>query len=1061
MFDYTHGYGGNVTGNGYVETDGNRNSCFDTEAVRNDAMIFGEHVNAPPDFQDYLNDGMRLMNYPLFGQMNSVLGGGGGMQGMDARDYNPPQECCTENGTTYCYPAYSPALSVMFAQDQDSVACCPVHREMQDAYYFMHEGLPMIYSDNWNWAGPVSSAFPIVAMADYLGEFTNNQMPEICYLHRQLARGGTRSRWSDQWIVAWERYDYRDVNNDNGAAYTNAAATTVLFAMNANFGNPGDMLFDDGIEKAGDGYYNCYEGDGTPSEGSGLVVEFPPGTVLTQMAGTSTGANRACAQLLVHNATTSQSAAQASAYDPVATNRLIYVNTAPPPGGGAVEMLVPSGGWVMYGVQWPEPSRANALTNAITFRQNGSPVPTAVAYREDGTNGDPIFNPQYPFFMRGSVDPFGNVLRASGEGNVSNLTYAIDIPIVTNALFDILIASDASSSNTLVKLDGGVDLNSQMGLGPTNGTDLRDNPPGYASDIYLGYEQAAFDFRNGPEKFAARNILSNNVVSLGAETYYYTVGETTNIVVAGAGDGESITNETANWVFHDPTNIVTSMASSNPPTQRYPLYPVASSNVAVWVKVGYQLQINTCFVYYTMDGSNPEGAFGIGEGTTRAAQGNWVNHDSQQGNIDWWQCVIPPQTNGTQVRYKVALFNGGGVYAGQSIQPISYAESSGSKLYGITQASITNFNPAAVKIWLHNDLNPANATTGLQPGFHVVRAQTFLPRTNASAVFNTFIQTFYYDNGQAPTGFIYYPPNDGFMLNATNYQFVVEADSSVSGVAFNIQDSYPGNDDVTTGQANGNGNGTNGQPIFVSASQVVPDVTLTQENTNYSQEFRFNYVNVPSAGTAAITIHLNKFSTGVYTNNFTTLTRSVETLAPTNVLYFSNPATNGMPLVATSNTVYLVQACFTPSLTTTDTALFALYINGNLEPSSSYILRGVGAVGGCPGLRSFFCEWSDIQPGVNLLQINFTNGASVLTDTRTVVVPPASFQVSSSGLARNPPLLVWNSVTGLNYKVLMTTNLTQPFEPLSGLLPASGPSMFFPDPSTSAPQKFYEVEVVP
>src|SRR5208282_6289726 len=34
MYDYVHGYGSNVTGNGYIETDGNRNSCFNTEAPR-------------------------------------------------------------------------------------------------------------------------------------------------------------------------------------------------------------------------------------------------------------------------------------------------------------------------------------------------------------------------------------------------------------------------------------------------------------------------------------------------------------------------------------------------------------------------------------------------------------------------------------------------------------------------------------------------------------------------------------------------------------------------------------------------------------------------------------------------------------------------------------------------------------------------------------------------------------------------------------------------------------------------------------------------------------------
>ena len=92
-------------------------------------------------------------------------------------------------------------------------------------------------------------------------------------------------------------------------------------------------------------------------------------------------------------------------------------------------------------------------------------VPHITVYRTDGVNGDPDYNPLFPFKMRGSVDPYGNVI---GGANVSNLTYAIDVPIVTNANFDIIVRSDASCANTLVKLDGGMDLNSQMGLGPTN-----------------------------------------------------------------------------------------------------------------------------------------------------------------------------------------------------------------------------------------------------------------------------------------------------------------------------------------------------------------------------------------------------------------------------------------------------------------------------------------------------------------------------------------------------------------------------------------------------------------
>ena len=63
-------------------------------------------------------------------------------------------------------------------------------------------------------------------------------MPDVAYLHQQLARGGTHGRWSDADLVAFERYDYRD----GGSA---ADQTVVLFAMNDNYAV--DISFDDGV----------------------------------------------------------------------------------------------------------------------------------------------------------------------------------------------------------------------------------------------------------------------------------------------------------------------------------------------------------------------------------------------------------------------------------------------------------------------------------------------------------------------------------------------------------------------------------------------------------------------------------------------------------------------------------------------------------------------------------------------------------------------------------------------------------------------------------------------
>jgi glycosidase len=1038
MYDYVHGYGSNVTSNGYFETDGNRNSLFNTEAARNDAMIFGEHISPAPAFYDYLQSGMRLENQPLYNQLNSAFNGGSSLAGMDGRDYQPSWLNCDGSSN------YSMAQGVNFPLDQDYGTYANLG--LEDAYNFMHEGLPMVYSDGFN--HNTGSGTPVVSYADYLGEFSDNTIPDTMYLHNQLARGGTWSRWSDQNVIAYERYDYRE-----GSSASPQTQDVALFAMNDNPGYPGDETFDDGVTRTSDGYYGGITVSN--SKGQGLAVGFAPGSVLVQLASSSPTGGRAYQKLLVHGATSSASTAASTANNSNPTQRLIYVGSQTiPSGGGAIELNLPSGAWVMYGYQWPEASRANPSTNAIIFRQGGVEVPHVTIYRTDGPNGDTNYNPLFPFKMRGRVDQYGNII---GGANVSNLTYAVDVPVVTNANFDIIARSDASSVNTLVKLDGGIDLNSQMGLGPTNFQagiaptnflDLRDNPPGYADDVFLGYEQTAFQFRNGPEKFAARNILSNNIVSLGAETYYYTVGGASN-VVSGAGYGQNITNQTANWVWHDPTNGVTSL-SANPATQRNPLSPAAGQSVDLWIKVGYQFQINTCFIYYTTDGSNPEGAFGIGKGTTQVIQGNWVNHDSVTNSIDWWKGTIPAQANGTQVRYKIALFSGGSVYSGQSISTISDAETSGSKLYGLTQSAITNFNPTTTVVWLHNDLNPANTITGLQSGFHIVRDRTFLPRTNQSSVYNTFLQTFYYD-GALPTGVIVYPPAGG-TIGSGSYTVVVRADSTTTGVDFNIQDGIANNDDIVTGQPNGNGNDTNGAPVFVAAKAVTPDTTLSATYPNYPQEYRFVYTNVPNSGTASISVRLKEYATSVYTNRFAMLTATVTDAAPTQVVEISSPATNGMILNYSTNSTYLVSACFSSSLISATTN-FNVLINGVLQPQANYILRPSGP---CSGMKAIYFNWNNPSIGTNLIQVIYTNAVVPIGDSRAVtVVPP--LQISS--LASNNQLILWNSAPGVNYQVLATTNLAQPFHVISDIIPGQGTTSSFYDPNPAS-QKFYEIQMV-
>jgi glycosidase len=1088
MYDYVHGYGNNVDTNGYVETDGDRNSLFDTEAPRNDAMIFGEYptgaLDGPgdgvtsEDYYDYLNSGMRLLNFPLYNEFNSILGnygGSPGMYGMDSRDYEPStseQGNCDGNGN------YSMAQGVNFPQAQDpGDSCCPANETLENAYFFTHEGLPMVYSDGFN-HNPTANSTPIVSYFNYLGEFGDNSGPDTMYTHNQLSRGGTWSRWSDQNTVLYERYDYREGTNT-----IPSTQDVVLFGMNDNLGNPGDITFDDGVSRTSDGYYlvstntinpALYTADTSRpnSRGVGISVGFPPGTILTQLSssGDVAGGHREYYQLLVHGATNNLSAATASENAANPVNRLIYVNTTPPVGGGAIELVIPSGAWVMYGIQWPQPSQNNPYTNAIIFTQGGAQVQSLTVYRQDGPDGQTNYSPLFPFKMRGSVDPFGNVLLAPNEGNVSNLTYAINIPVVTNALFNILVNSDGSCSNTLVKLDGGIDLNSQMGLGPTSQTglaptnflDLRDNPPGYSDDVFLGYEQTAFNFRNGPEKYAARNPSSNTVVSLGAETYYYTVGGTSN-VIAGSGYGASITNATAQWVWHDPTNSVTA-SNTNAPSQRNPLSPTSTTPVDLWVKVGYSLQINSSFIYYTTDGSNPEGAFGIGQGTTQVVPAFFVSRDSVTNNLDWWKGTIPAQPSGTQVRYKVAMFEGGsyGVSVGNtaqwpSIAPMTNADIAGSKLFGLTQAAITNFNPTAAVVWYHNDLNPANTYVGLQTGFHIIRARTFLARPGQSSVYNTFSQTFYYD-GSLPGGVIA-SPTAGTTISNQTYTIAIRGDSSVTEADVNIQDSETNSYDIYTGQANGIGNNASGQPIFASAPSVTPNPTLSAQYPNYPQEFDLNFPYVPTGGVITITVHLKELTSSIYTNRFTTLTVSATGAASTKYVEISNPSQNGQIVTLPSGSPFTIQACFTTNLVNNPSD-FWIFVNGAFQPrASNGNFYTIGGSGCGPGLRMISYNWLNPVPGSNTIEVMYSNTtATVISDTKSVVITQPLQITALTGNAQ----LIWSSAPGLDYEVLATTNLNQPFESISGVIPSQGTSTFYYDLaySNAIPAKFYEIEVL-
>lgn len=353
MYDYVQGY---TAANGYTENDDNRNSNFDAEAVRNDALLFGEHLGDPPGFNGYFDSGMRLVDNPLRNHLNNVLGNpSASLSGLDKTDLE---------GYSAGFPS---SLGVKHAQSHDSDFAA--RRELQNAYSFMREGLANIYSDGYNKKATCrdcGGAFPRHANAPYLGQFGDPKMPDIVYLHGNLARGHTRSRWSDTDIVAWERYEHREGLAD---PFNNPDATVALIVINDNYGFLGDISFDDGVAQAGAGtFYDCFPVEN--SRGQGLVVGFPPGSVLYQLAD-SPGKERACTKIRVRKATNILQKAIDSANEPFAEDRKVYVGSQTlAPGGGAIEFKIPSGSYVIYAYQPPEPGRppGAAEVDVVEFR---------------------------------------------------------------------------------------------------------------------------------------------------------------------------------------------------------------------------------------------------------------------------------------------------------------------------------------------------------------------------------------------------------------------------------------------------------------------------------------------------------------------------------------------------------------------------------------------------------------------------------------------------------------------------------------------------------------------
>lgn len=717
-----------------------RDTVFDTEKGRDDAMIFGEHLGEPPPYGPYINAGMRLIDNPLKNNLDNRLGNpSNGLWGYD------------QPGSG----GFSPEVSVMHSQSHDNG--WSTHRHLQHAFYFTRAGLPLIYTDGNYHAGVLQGSggeFPRIANSAFLGQWNDPRIPNLVYIHNHFARGYQKGIWSDSDLVVYERIDKRE--------------------------NPGMGDWDGvtGIMMIND---NMAAGRGEAR----VKSSFPSNAYLYQYA---TGPNGS-----------GQTGFYKYAWE-------------------LGQVIVPPGGYYFFSWRTPETPSVWDGYSPITILQNGKAADFIKVTRKDGTNGDAAFN------------PYG-----LPDTNTTDYSYDVAVPYITNgSSLSFIVNVDGSAEMVRLKLDGGWDVNSFVGLGPQTG-DKRDAPPALTTDTFLGYEFMQFVHR-AKEKFGSANTSRNVIGSPGAETYIVN----TNTFTTNNGTGMNDTFQTAQWVYHNPNDFYEGTTLRQ--ARR------VLSNYQIYFKTGYKGDVDRAYVYYTSTPNEfPEASVGSPKGTTRIVQARWVKNgaaDATGKQSDWWVAVIP--YNGTHVKYKISALNS---KAAPVFPHSPYNVSLKRKME--TEFQIANFNANETEYYVHNDYSLKRK--GLTEGFHVLRARAYLQRPGQASLYNTFTQVFYYD-AKNPEGIVQFP-TDNTELTSMDYEFVVLTDHTVKEVLYNIVDTDVRNDDVNVGRNYGNGNKADGTPSW----GVIPTVRSINDSGNgMTKEWRFKYINIPSSGTATVNLVLRE-----------------------------------------------------------------------------------------------------------------------------------------------------------------------------------------------------------
>ncbi|MDR0993830.1 MAG: hypothetical protein LBN38_04600 [Verrucomicrobiota bacterium] len=367
------GYIGNIQWqfnmtHGYSDWGNHRDTVFNENAPRDDALVFGEHLGSPPGYDGYIAAGMRLVDNDLRNQLNWRF---------SAKEL-----------TGYDHAGaggFAPGVGIMHAQSHDNDYVD--RKELHHAYYYLREGIGLLYTDGNTHAATLSGsggAFPRWADTAFLGQWGQTHIPELLSIHQNFAWGGQNPVWSDGSCVAWERGGTGDwasmlvVFNSEWETWRTIPTSGTFPAVGGGAYGTDAYLYN---------YARTYTphvpGEGWPA------VDYSYASALTSVE-------------------------------------------------------IPPNSYTVWGYKNPDPSRLWP-GDVMTFYDDGEIVDTILVDRKDGPDGDPAFNPHglpdedetdytysmpIPRITKGTNVTFGVRL----DGSAANLLLRLDGGMDLNGL---------------------------------------------------------------------------------------------------------------------------------------------------------------------------------------------------------------------------------------------------------------------------------------------------------------------------------------------------------------------------------------------------------------------------------------------------------------------------------------------------------------------------------------------------------------------------------------------------------------------------------------------------